>query len=479
MTNPANPAEPVDLERAAALSRADRDHLVHGFVPLSRHQSGGLPVFVRAQGIYLWDALGKRYIDGLSTLWNVHVGHGRTEITRAAAEQMDRLAFAPALVGPASDTTVRLASRLAEMAPEGLTRVVFTSGGSEANESMIRLVRAYWKAKGEPRRTRFVTLNHGYHGSSSGAAMLTGIPVFNRQMEPGLPGVRHMARPHCYRCELGKTWPGCELACADELERIVEREGADAVAAFVAEPVQGGGGVVVSPRGWLPRIREICDRHGVLMVCDEVITGFGRTGSLFACAGEGVTPDVLVTAKGITSGYLPLGAMLFREELFRTLLAKGDDAFFHGYTYTGHPVACAAALANLDIIERERLVERAAEMGPYLQERLATLSDLPAVGHVRGRGLMAAVELVKDKATREPFAPEEQVGRRVLEEALANGLLLRVCPGDTLALCPPLVVTREQIDEMVAVLRDAITAVAATDPPSLTLPLKGGGDARP
>ena len=474
MTNPANPTEPVDLERAAALGRADRDHLVHGFVPLSRHQSGGLPVFVRAQGIYLWDAMGKRYIDGLSTLWNVHVGHGRTEITRAAAEQMDRLAFAPALVGPASDTTVRLASRLAEMAPEGLTRVVFTSGGSEANESMIRLVRAYWKARGEPRRTRFVTLNQGYHGSSSGAAMLTGIPVFNRQMEPGLPGVRHMARPHCYRCELGKTWPGCELACADELERIVEREGADAVAAFVAEPVQGGGGVVVPPRGWLARIREICDRHGVLMVCDEVITGFGRTGSLFACAGEGVTPDVLVTAKGITSGYLPLGAMLFREELFQTLLAKGDDAFFHGYTYTGHPVACAAALANLDIIERERLVERAAELGPYLQERLATLSDLPAVGHVRGRGLMAAVELVKDKATRDPFAPEEQVGRRVLEEALANGLLLRVCPGDALALCPPLVVTREQIDEMVAVLRDAITAVAADGYPLPNPPPQGG-----
>ena len=474
MTNPANPAEPVDLERAAALGRADRDHLVHGFVPLSRHQSGGLPVFVRAQGIYLWDAMGKRYIDGLSTLWNVHVGHGRTEITRAAAEQMDRLAFAPALVGPASDTTVRLASRLAEMAPEGLTRVVFTSGGSEANESMIRLVRAYWKARGEPRRTRFVTLNQGYHGSSSGAAMLTGIPVFNRQMEPGLPGVRHMARPHCYRCELGKTWPGCELACADELERIVEREGADAVAAFVAEPVQGGGGVVVPPRGWLPRIREICDRHGVLMVCDEVITGFGRTGSLFACAGEDVTPDVLVIAKGITSGYLPLGAMLFREELFQILLARGDDAFFHGYTYTGHPVACAAALANLDIIERERLVERAAEMGPYLQERLATLSDLPAVGHVRGRGLMAAVELVKDKATRDPFALEEQVGRRVLEEALANGLLLRVCPGDTLALCPPLVVTREQIDEMVAVLRDAITAVAADGSPPPYPPPQGG-----
>ena len=451
--------EPVDLERAAALSRADRDHLIHGFVPLSKHQADGVPVFVRGEGVYVWDALGKRYIDGLASLWNVHVGHGRGEISRAAAEQMERLAFTPTLIGPTSEPAVRLASRLVEMAPEGLTRVIFTSGGSEGNESMIRLVRAYWKAKGEPGRTRFVTLNQGYHGTSSGAAMLTGIPVFNQQMEPGLPGVHHMARPHCYRCELGKTWPDCGLACADELERLVEREGADAIGAFVTEPVQGGGGVVVPPPGWLARVREICTRHGILMVCDEVITGYGRTGSLFACTGEGVTPDVLVTAKGITSGYLPLGAVLFREEIFQTLLASGDDAFYHGYTYTGHPVCCAAALANLDILERERLVERAAELGAYLQERLATLLDLPHVGHVRGRGLMAAVELVQDKETREPFAAEQGVPRKVFDEALANGLLSRVLGNQGLALSPPLVITREQIDDMIAILRDAITTV--------------------
>ena len=361
------------------------------------------------------------------------------------------------------------------MAPEGLTRVVFTSGGSEANESMIRLVRAYWKARGEPRRTRFVTLNHGYHGSSSGAAMLTGIPVFNRQMEPGLPGVRHMARPHCYRCELGKTWPGCELACADELERIVEEEGADAVAAFVAEPVQGGGGVVVPPRGMA------CPHPGDLRPArrpDGLRRGDHRLRAHrqpVRVRGRGRDPGRARHCQGDHQRLSPAGRHAVPGGTVpEPSLAKGDDAFFHGYTYTGHPVACAAALANLDIIERERLVERAAELGPYLQERLATLSDLPAVGHVRGRGLMAAVELVKDKATREPFAPEEQVGRRVLEEALANGLLLRVCPGDALALCPPLVVTREQIDEMVAVLRDAITAVAADGSPLPNPPPQGG-----
>ena len=214
------------------------------------------------------------------------------------------------------------------------------------------------------------------------------------------------------------------------------------------------------PEGWLARIREICTRYCILMVCDEVITGFGRTGSLFACAGENVIPDVLVTAKGITSGYLPLGAMLFQEEIFQTLLAKADDAFYHGYTYTGHPVVCAAALANLDIIERERLVERAAELGAYMQERLGTLSDLPMVGQVRGRGLIAAVELVKDKETRESFAVDRQVPRQVYDECLANGLLLRVCGTHALAVCPPLVVTKEQIDDIVNILRNAVTTVA-------------------
>lgn len=454
------PQESVDLERAAAMSRADRDHLVHGFVPLSRHQSEGVPVFVRGEGVYLWDSLGKRYIDGLSSLWNVHVGHGRKEITRAVADQMDRLAFAPTLIGPTAEPTVRLASRLAGLAPEGLTRVVFTSGGSEANESMIRLVRAYWKAKEQPGRTRFVTLNQGYHGSSSGAAMLTGIPLFNHQMEPGLPDVHHVARPYCYRCELGKTWPDCNIACADELENLAEREGSETIAAFVTEPVQGVGGVIVPPEGWLARIREICTRYGILMVCDEVITGFGRTGSLFACAGEGVTPDVLITAKGITSGYLPLGAMLFREEMFQTLLTTADDAFYHGYTYAGHPVVCAAALVNLDILEREQLVEQAAEVGAYMQEQLATLSDLPMVGQVRGRGLIAAVELVEDKEARESFAVEKQVPRRVYDECLARGLFLRVCGTNALAVCPPLVVTKQQIGDIVTILRQAISKVA-------------------
>jgi len=451
----------VDLERAAAMSRKDRAHLVHGFVPLGQHRDQGVPVFVKGEGVYLWDDQGRRYIDGLSSLWNVHVGHGRKEIVRAVTEQMHKLAFAPTLIGPTAEPTIELAAKLTEMAPEGLSRVMFTSGGSEANESMIRLVRCYWKAQGEPQRTRFVTLNQAYHGSSSGAAMLTGIPIFNQQMEPGLPGVVHIVRPHCYRCELGKTYPACQLACADELEQVVLREGPETIGAFVVEPIQGVGGVIVPPAEWLTRVRAICSKHGILMVCDEVIMGFGRTGSMFACSSMGVTPDILILAKGITSGYLPLGAMLFQEDIFQTLLKGGDSAFNHGYTYTGHPAACAAALANLEIIEREELVERARGMGGYLLAGLETLRGIPIVGDVRGRGLVAAVELVRDQETKEQFPADLEVGRRVFAEALANGLVTRVCAVHTIALCPPLVVTEEQLDEMIGILRRALAKVAA------------------
>jgi adenosylmethionine-8-amino-7-oxononanoate aminotransferase len=246
------------------------------------------------------------------------------------------------------------------------------------------------------------------------------------------------------------------------LERIVEREGADTIGAFIAEPVQGVGGVIVPPAEWLPRIREICSRHNILMVCDEVITGFGRTGTMFASAGAGVTPDILVTAKGVTSGYLPLGVVLFKEDIFQTFLASGDDyIFWHGYTYTGHPVVCAAGLANLEIIEREKLVQKAREQGKYLQKKLATLRDLSVVGDVRGQGLMAAVELVKDKTTKEMFPAELQVARKVWEKALDKGVITRVAGTNNIALCPPLIITREQIDELVATLRRAIEEVAA------------------
>jgi len=451
-----------DSRTAKALHQQDRDHLVHGFVPLQMQQKKGVPIFVKGQGVYLWDTEGKKYIDGLASLWNVHVGHGRKEINRAVAAQMDKLAFAPTLIGPTSVPTVQLAAKLVKIAPKGLTRVIFTSGGSEANEAVIRLVRAYWKAKGQPGKTKFISLNQAYHGSSSGAAVLGGIPVFNKQMEPGLPGMLHMARPYCYRCELGKTYPSCQVDCATELERIIEREGAETIGAFITEPIQGVGGVIIPPVEWLPKIREICSRHNILMVCDEVITGFGRTGSMFASAGMGVTPDVLVSAKGVTSGYLPLGLVMFKEEIFQTFLATGDDyAFWHGYTYTGHPTVCAAGLANLEIIEREKLVQKAREQGKYLAKKLTTLKDLPIVGDIRSQGLIGAVELVKNKDTKEMFPADMRIAQKAWEKALETGVITRVAGGNNIAICPPLIITKEQIDELVTSLRNAILAVMA------------------
>lgn len=453
---------PMDARKAKALHQQDRDHLYHGFIPLSMHQNKGFPIFVKGQGMYLWDTEGKRYIDGLASLWNVHVGHGRKEINRAVAAQMDKLAFAPTLIGPTAVSTVELAAKLTKIAPKGLTRVIFTSGGSEANETMIRMTRAYWKAKSRPGKTKFISLNQAYHGSSSGAASLGGIPLFNNQMEPGLPGVIHMARPYCYRCELGKTYPSCQIDCAAELERIIQREGADTIGAFITEPIQGVGGVIVPPREWLPKIREICTKYDILMACDEVITGFGRTGSMFASAGFGVTPDILVSAKGVTSGYLPLGLVLFKEEIFQTFMATGDDyAFWHGYTYTGHPTVCAAGLANLEIIEREKLVQNAREQGKYLRKKLETLRSIPIVGDIRSQGLIAAIELVKDCETKEMFPADFYIARRVWECALEHGVICRVAGANNIAICPPLIITKEQIDELVTTIGNAISSVAA------------------
>jgi adenosylmethionine-8-amino-7-oxononanoate aminotransferase len=453
---------PMDARLAKALHQQDRDHLFHGFIPLSTQQNKGVPIFMKGQGVYLWDTAGKRYIDGLSSLWNVHIGHGRKEINRAVAAQMEKLAFAPTLIGLTAVPTVELAAKLVKIAPKGLTRVIFTSGGSEANETLIRLTRAYWKAKGQPGKTKFISLNQAYHGSSSGAASLGGIPVFNNQMDPGLPGMIHMARPYCYRCELGKTYPACQIDCATELERIIQREGADTIGAFITEPIQGVGGVIIPPPEWLPKIREICTKYNILMACDEVITGFGRTGSMFASAGAGVTPDILVSAKGVTSGYLPLGLVLFKEEIFQTFIATGDDyAFWHGYTYTGHPTVCAAGLANLEIIEREKLVQKAREQGKYLRKKLETLRSIPIVGDIRSQGLIAAVELVKDKATKEMFPADMQIARKAWEKALDHGVICRVAGPNNIALCPPLIITKEQIDELVTTIGNALNSVMA------------------
>jgi len=443
------------------LDRLDRAHLVHGFGSPAVTESEGTVRLVRGKGVYVWDSEGKRYIDGLSSLWNVAVGHGRNEIARAVAAQVRAIEFVPTLLGFSSEPAIELAARIARMAPKGLRHVMFTSGGSESNESVIRLVRLYWRLRGKPDKIGIVALRNAYHGASSGAASLTGLAGFHRYYEPQLPEVSRIPRPYCYRCELGKTHPECQLACADELETLIAREGADRVGAVIAEPVQGVGGVVIPPPGWFERIRAICDRHDLLLAVDEVITGFGRLGKPFGIQRTTVTPDLLSFAKAVTSGYQPLGGVILHERIYRTLVDAGPEfVLHHGYTYSGHPVACAAGLANLDIIAREDLIGEVRRKAPYWKRRLDGLAALPIVGEVRAAGLMGAIELVRDKSTRETFPPEAKVAQRVRAAALRLGVIVRA-GADLITLCPPLIVTRAQIDVIVRVVGEAIAQVGS------------------
>jgi putrescine aminotransferase len=449
------------VSSARRVSRRPTQHLIHGFTSPAVIEEHGPIRIVKGKGSYVWDADGRRYFDGLASLWNVAVGHGRPEIARAVAAQMRQLEYAPTLLGFSSEPAQRLAARIARLAPKGLSRVVFTSGGSEANETVIRLVRLYWRLRQRADKIKIVALNRAYHGSSTGAASLTGLPFFHTYYEPLLPGVVRMARPFCYRCELNRTYPECGIACAEELERIVEREGADTIGAFIAEPVQGVGGVVVPPPGYFERIRAICDTHEILLVADEVITGFGRLGTAFGIQRWNVVPDLLVFAKSVTSGYLPLGGVILKEEIYRTLVDAGPDfALHHGYTYSGHPTVCAAALANLDVIEREGLIRRARKLAPHFAQRLGLLARHRIVGEVRTAGLMAAVEFVRRKDNKEPFPPQVNVAARVRREALERGLIVRA-GGDAIVACPPLIITPQEIDWMATVLDGAIADVSA------------------
>ncbi|HEY8514613.1 MAG TPA: aspartate aminotransferase family protein [Candidatus Binatia bacterium] len=444
------------------LDRLDRAHLVHGFGSPAVTERDGTLRLVKGRGVWVWDAAGRRYLDAVASLWNVNVGHGRAEIGRAMAKQASTLEYAPTLLGFSSEPAIALAARIARMTPPGLEHVFFTSGGSESNESVIRLARLYWRLRGRPEKIGIVALSRAYHGSSTGAASLTGLEAFHRGYEPMLPDVRRMARPYCYRCELGKTYPACDLDCASELERLVAREGAERIGACIVEPVQGVGGVIVPPPGWLERLRAICDRHEILLVADEVITGFGRTGKAFAVQHGAAVPDMLVFAKGVTSGYAPLGGVVLHERVYRTLVEAGPDfTLHHGFTYSGHPVACAAGLANLDIIEREKLIPAVRRLGTYLRRRLARLERHDIVGEVRSIGLMAAIDLVRDRTTRAPFPEAEKVPWRIRRAALERGVIVRA-GGDTIALCPPFVVTAEQIDQIVDVLDQAIASVATS-----------------
>jgi putrescine---pyruvate transaminase len=436
----------------------DQRHLIHPLQHPSDHQNP--LIMVEGRGAMLKDADGREYIDGLAGLWNVNIGHGRGELAEAAADQMRRLAFNSSYAGATNIPSIQLAERLVHLAYPSTSGVYFTTGGAESNESAFKTARYYWKVRGKPDKVKIISRVHGYHGVTMAAMSATGMAAFHKMFGPLVPNFVRIPAPYAYR------WPtGGDVAAeaADALEQAIVREGPDTVAAFIAEPVQGAGGVIPPPPGYFQRIRAICDKYGVLFIADEVITGFGRTGRWFALGHWNVEPDIVSFAKGVTSAYLPLGGILLSERVHGTLLeAPADQKYMHAATYSGHPVCCAVGLANIEIMEREGLVERAGVIGRRLLAGLEPLRDLAPVGDVRGLGLMCAVELVEDKATKKPALG---LGGRVVREARSRGLIARIragsadpAVGDTICLAPPLMTPEETIDQIPVILREALTA---------------------
>ncbi len=440
------------------LVKADLAHLIH---PLHHPFDHIEPlIFVEGKGAVVKDVRGQEYIDALGGLWNVSVGHGREELAQAAAEQMRTLAYCSAYAGSSNIPAIRLAARLTELAYPNLAAVFFTSGGAESNESAFKTARFYWKAQGKPEKVKIISRQQAYHGVTLQVMSATGIPAYWKMFEPRVPGFVHIQAPSAYRFEGARAGETVGQAAARELEEAILREGPETVAAFIAEPIMGAGGVIIPPDDYFPRVREICTRLQVLFIADEVITGFCRTGHWFALTHWGVEPDIMSFAKGVTSGYLPLGGIMVSSEIKEVMdSAPPDNRWMHAYTYSGHATACAVGLKNLEIMERERLWERAAKMGDRLYHGLKGLSNLRAVGDVRGgKGLMAAVELVADRGTKAPFPPEEKVGPRVRQEMIRRGVFPRLLR-EILLFAPPLVVTEAQVDRIVEVARHAIEAV--------------------
>src|SRR5262249_15635187 len=406
------------MEAARAIIETDHRHLIHPLHHPKDHEQAIL--FVEGRNEMLIDADGKQYIDGLSSLWNVNAGHGRKELADAAAEQMAKLAFTSAYAGASNIPSTRLAEKIVKLAYSNSSAVYFTTAGAESNESAFKIARYHWKLRGKPNKVKVFSRIHGYHGVTMAAMSATGMASYHKMFGPLVPNFLQVPAPYAYR------WPGNEdpgIGAADAVEQAILREGADTVAAVIAEPVMGAGGVIVPPPTYFPRLREICDRHGVLLIADEVITGFGRTGKWFALGHWGGEPDLMSFAKGIPSRYLPFGGVLISKPIHEAIEeAPMDEKFMHAATYSGHPVCCAVGLANVDIIERDGLVERARVQGDRFRTGLSTLASLPAVGEVRGIGMLAAIELVEDKGSKKPAVG---LGAKVVAEAGRRGLIMR------------------------------------------------------
>ncbi|MDP3898187.1 MAG: aspartate aminotransferase family protein [Mesorhizobium sp.] len=429
------------------LQAIDSAHHLHPFTDHKELRGAGARMIVRADGAFIYDSEGTELLDGMAGLWCVNAGYGRTELAEAAYQQMKELPYYNSFFRCSTPTPVLLAQKLAEIAPSNMNQVFFGSSGSEANDTALRLVRHFWQLEGRPSKNRIIARKMGYHGSTIAGASLGGMEGMQKQLGGAVPNIVHVMPPYAFElANPGESDFDFGIRAARAIEEAILEAGADNVAAFIGEPIMGAGGVKIPPESYWPEVQRICKKYDVLLMLDEVITGYGRTGEWFAAQSMGIEADTITTAKALTSGYQPLSALLVGDRIAATLVEKGGE-FNHGYTYAGHPVACAVALKNLEIIEREGLVDRVRDdTGPYFRKTLMErLSGHGIVGQVRTFGLMGAIEIVKDKETRERFLPAGRAAVIVRDHAIANGFMMRAT-GDTMILSPPLIWTRETID---------------------------------
>jgi len=443
------------MTNAISLRARDAKHHLHPFSDMAALNAEGTRIITRAQGVWLHDVEGRTFLDAFSGLWNVAVGYGRHEIADAVHAQMLELPYYNNFFKSTNIPAIELAELLSELAP-GFKRTFFTNSGSEGNDTVIRMVRHYWQLQGKPQKSQFIARHNGYHGSSVGGASLGGMAPMHRQGGLPIPGIHHVAQPWWWGEGGDKSPEEFGLWAAREVANAIDRVGAENVAAFIGEPVQGAGGVIIPPSTYWPEVEKICRERDVLIVSDEVICGFGRLGTWFGCQHFGFTPDLMTIAKGLTSGYLPMGGVMVSDAFADVLEAGGD--FNHGYTTSGHPACAAAALANLAIMRRENLVERVRDViGPYLAARWRALADHPLVGEARMVGLIGALELTPDKATRAKFPKSGEIGTFCRDAAYRAGLVLRAT-GDCMLVAPPFVLSEEEADTLVARTKHALDA---------------------
>ncbi len=451
--------KPTPRLRYSRLAAADRRHVWHPFTQMRDWEREPFPIIERARGNYLFDVSGKRFLDGVSSLWVTVHGHRHPRIDAAVAAQLGRVAHTTFL-GLSHPPAIELAGRLAGIAPRGLTRVFYSDNGSTAVEIALKMAFQHWRQRGERRRTRFLAFRNSYHGDTIGAVSVGGIDLFHSIFRPLLFDALFAESPYCYRCPAKRSYPACGTACLESAESLMKKHGRE-IGAVVVEPlVQAAAGMLVYPADFLRGLRDLCAKRGILLIADEVATGFGRTGAMFACGKAGVSPDLMALAKGITGGYLPLAATLATEEVYESFKGRHEEfrAFFHGHTYTANPLACAAALANLDVFEEEKTIERIGSRIRRLASRLQELRNVPIVGDVRQEGMMVGIELVKNSRTKTVHPPKERIGHRVILEARKRGVILRPL-GNVIVLMPPLSITPGEIDFLAGVVAESIKAV--------------------